>query len=330
MRLTIDRIRAVTTGASKVTYEDGNYRFFRFSNRESAVIDNVNVEYTAGIQMKFKTDSPWLKLKVYTEQATELTSYFCFDIFVNDRLAGSIQNLSDDARKGSYARQTYPLGRYCNEFQLGNGEKYVRIVFPHSVKVYIEEIELADGSYIEPVKKEKTIVFYGDSITQGYDSLHPSKSYATRLADALDAEVINKALGGAVFGPELVEAADAGNPDYVVAAYGTNDWNSVNLDSFRKNAKGFLNAVEKKFPDVPVFVLTPIWRSDWNTTKRCGEFSILEDTIKEIFGNREKITVISGFDLVPHDENLFGDLCVHPNDEGFAYYFRNLMQYFEK
>jgi len=328
--LTMDRIRAVTTGASKVTYEDGRYHFFRFNDREMEVIDNINVSYTAGIQMKFKTDGPLLKLKVHTEKATDITSYFCFDIFVNGALAGCIQNLSDDARKGSYARLEYPLGSCYKEFWLGSGEKDVKIVFPHSVNAQIEEIELVDASYVVPVKNEKTIVFYGDSITQGYDSLHPSKSYAARLADALNAEAINKALGGAVFGPELVENADVRNPDCIVVAYGTNDWNSVDLESFIKNAKGFLCAIEKNYPGVPAFVITPIWRIDWNTTKKCGEFSILEDTIKEIFGHRENITVISGFDLVPHDENLFGDLWVHPNDEGFAYYFSNLMKYFKE
>lgn len=329
MKLTIDRIREVATGAVNVAYEDGRYHFFRFSHREAEVIDNINVLYTAGIQMKFKTDGKQLKLKVHTERASDITSYFCFDIFVNGALAGCIQNLNDDARKGSYARLEYPLGSYYKDFQLGSGEKDVKIVFPHSVNAQIEEIELVDASYIVPVKNEKTIVFYGDSITQGYDSLHPSKSYAARLADALDAEVINKALGGAVFGPELAEIPNDIAPDWIVVAYGTNDWNSVDLDCFRENAKGFFHAIQKNYPGIPKYVITPTWRCDWQTTKRCGEFSVLEDTINEIFGNRENITVISGFDLVPHDENLFGDLWLHPNDEGFAYYFSNLMKFFK-
>ena len=54
----------------------------------------------------------------------------------------------------------------------------------------------------------------------------------------------------------------------------------------------------------------------------------MENTIKEVFENQENITVVSGFDLVPHDENLFGDLSLHPNDKGFAYYVDTLKKYF--
>lgn len=328
MILTFEQIESITSGAAKIFYKDGKYQFFRFTDHETEVIDNTNIPATAGIQLKFKTDAEILKLKVHIRKTSQITSYFCFDIFVNDILAGSIQNLSDEDRKGSYARKEYPVGDYCGEFELGDGEKLIKIVFPHSVIALIEEVELEDATYLVPVKNGKTIIFYGDSITQGYDSLHPAKSYANLLADALDAEVFNKALGGALFDPAIVEASEQANPDYVVAAFGTNDWNSVDLDTFQRNANGFLQAIQKKYPTVPKYILTPLWRVDWQTTKRCGEFSVLEAVIRGIFENQENITVISGVDLIPHNENLFGDLIVHPNDEGFTYYFRNLLKYF--
>jgi len=330
MKLTIDQIKDITTGASKITYENGKYQFFRFNDDETEVIDNPNVVATAGIQMNFKTDARTLKLKVHTKEVTPIRSYFSFDIFVEDTLVSCIQNMDDDACIGDYANKTYSLGSFYKEIPLEAGEKSVKIIFPHSAITYIEEIELVDVTYIVPVKKDKTIIFYGDSITQGYDSLHPSKSYASRLADALDAEVINKSLGGAVFDPRLVEASSITNPDYIVVAYGTNDWNMVDLDTFRKNAKGFSYAIQKIYPGIPKYVITPLWRPDWQTTKQCGAFNVLEDTIKEFFENQENITVVSGFDLIPHDENIFGDLFLHPSDDGFEHYFKNLLKYFIK
>ena len=42
--------------------------------------------------------------------------------------------------------------------------------------------------------------------------------------------------------------------------------------------------------------------------------------------NDKNVKVISGFDFVPMDENLFGDLRIHPNDKGFEYYFENLVK----
>lgn len=46
---------------------------------------------------------------------------------------------------------------------------------------------------------------YGDSITQGYDALFPSYSYINRFSMYLDAFIYNKAIGGDIFRPALIE-----------------------------------------------------------------------------------------------------------------------------
>lgn len=327
MKLTFEQIKAVTTGAEKITCENGLYQFLRFNEQETAVIDNPNVTASAGIQMRFKTDAKKLFMKVHMKELTPIRSYFAFDVFVNGALAGSIQNLEDEACVGDYANQKYTLGTFESTWELAEGEKEVRVLFPHSGKPLIEVLELVDATYITPVSKEKTIVFYGDSITQGYDSLHPSCSYASRLAEALDATVINKALGGAVFDPRLVEASSVAKADYLVVAFGTNDWNMVDLATFRKSAEGFSKALQRRYPGVPKYVITPLWRPDWEATKQCGPFHVLEDTIKEFFEGQPDVAVISGFDLIPHEKTVFGDLVLHPSGAGFAHYYQNILPY---
>ena len=324
MKLNIDRLREITTGATSIAFRDGMYHFSRFNDQEVNVTDNPNVRSCAGIQMVFKTDARLLRLHIYTQPINDIRSYFAFDVVVNGVFAGSIQNLSDSKCTGDYANQVYPLGDYQQEFALGNGENCIKLVFPHSVITCIKDIELVDATYVSPVRRNKTILYFGDSITQGYDSLHPAESYAVRLADSMGANIINKALGGAVFDPELVKIPCCVQPDYIIVAYGTNDWNSVDLPSLRMNAEGFLQGIEKNYSGIPVYIVTPIWRSDWKETKKCGEFSVIEKTITEVFGNHGNITVVSGFDLVPHDENLFGDMWVHPSGKGFEYYAENL------
>lgn len=326
MKLNIEQVRNISQGAAKIVSEDGKYRFFRFSKAEAETIDNENLLYTAGIQMEFKTDGSLLKLKVNTAERTSIRSYFSFDIFVNNVLVGCINNLNDEDCIGNYAEQVYKLGKFYGEFDLGNDEKCVRIVFPHSVVSDVEEIEIVDATYIEPVKREKTIVVYGDSITQGYDALHPSKTYAMQLADAFNAELINKALGGAIFSPELAAVPNDINADYVFVAYGTNDWSLSDQASFRKNADDFLSAIEKNYPCTPIFVITPIWRKDWNADKPFGEFKSVESIINEVSKNHKNAMVISALNLVPHDESLFGDLRLHPSDKGFKYYYDNLIK----
>ncbi|MBP3336789.1 MAG: hypothetical protein J6L59_00105 [Clostridia bacterium] len=326
MKLNFEQIKSITKGVVNVEFDNGKYKFFRFTAEESKSIENQNFLATAGVQMMFKTDGKKLKLKIFTQHAMPIRSYFSLDVLADGVYIGSIKNFDDDTAKGNYAEREYPLGSFNGEFNLGEGEKSVKIVFPHSVIAYLEEIEIENATYVTPIKKEKTIVFYGDSITQGFEALHASKTYAARLAESLDAETINKGLGGAVFCPKLAFAAPDVKADLVVVAYGTNDWYALEQAQIRKNAEEFLTVIKKKFAHVPVYVLTPIWRFDWLSEKKGGKVFEIIDIIYDVFQNNENMHIICGTDLVPHDETLFGDLRLHPSDDGFEHYFKNLLK----
>ena len=324
MKLTLEQMKAVTVGIEDICYENGKFTFHRFTESEKNFIDNHNVLHPAGVKMEFKTDSKMLKIKGITRLLGN-RSYYAFDIFENDIKIGSIQNLKDEDTLGNYAYETYELGNFSECFCLGDGEKNIKIVFPCTVGAEIEEIELTDASFILPVKQDKNIIFYGDSITQGYDALHPSKTYAYRLSDTLKANMINKALGGDHFSPNLVKAASDCNPEYVIVAYGTNDWSYDEKEDITKNAVAFLDNTMEKFPDSKIYVLSPIWRKDYTEYRKAGKYNEIETIIKKACENRKNVCFISGFSLVPSDENLFGDLRLHPSDKGFEHYFKNLL-----
>ena len=326
MKLDIEQIKNITQGAEKISVEDGRFCFSRFTKEEAGVISNANLSYAAGIQMEFKTDGDKLNLRVNTKDETNIRSYFAFDVFVDGALKGYISNLKDEDCTGKYAENIYALGDFSKTFDLGKGEKNVRIVFPHSVRAEVEEIELENATFAAPLKREKKIVFYGDSITQGYDALHPSKTYAMRLADAIDAEIINKGIGGAVFDPALGDVSRVEGADYVVVAYGTNDWTCKEIDSIRTSAIGFLNKLEKNYPCVSIYVIAPIWRKDYETDRMGGKFREIEQMLEDVCANCKNVRFISGWNLVPHNETLFGDLSLHPNDKGFEHYFENLLK----
>lgn len=330
MKLTIDQIKSITTGAADIVYEDQKYKFLRFVDGEHMLRDNNQVFSTAGIQMNFKTDGRLLKLAVHTSKITNSREFFSFDIFVNETMVGTIQNMTEEECVGNYSEKTYTTGSFEGEFELGHGEKHVRIYFPHSVMGCIEEIEIVDAAYIVPVKRSKTIVAYGDSITQGFDALHPSNTYISKLGNIFDADIVNRAVGGVTFCPEVVSSSNDINPCFVIVAYGTNDWYCSDQETLRKNAEDFLNAIEQNYRDVPIFVVTPIWRTDWNSEKKCGKISDVVRIINEVFEHKGNITIISGCDLVPHDENLYGDLRLHPTDRGFVYYCNNLVENINK
>lgn len=326
MKLTFHQIRDCTQGTVHATEEEGYVRFLRFTEQECALIRNPNLYYPAGVQLVFRTDGTSLQLRGRTVGVSGIRSYYSFDIYENSRPIGTITNLQDEDAVRNYAEAVYPLGMFSAAFPLGTGEKQIRIVLPHSVLAEISELTVENAAYVTPIPSVRKLVAYGDSITQGYDALHPSHTYAMRLADALGMELYNKSLGGAGFLPAMSAASSGVQADMLLVAYGTNDWVCVDRDGFIANASGFFENLVRQYPDVPVYVVTPIWRKDQgDRITAFGSFAALEEVIRQICKPYPNLHVIGGLPLVPHDEACFGDLRLHPNDTGFAEYAANLI-----
>ena len=324
MILNTEQIKSVTSGVVNVEYSDGLYRFYRMTDGEYDITEKTIAEATAGVYLEFCTDAQLLKLKVKTELSMGIRSFFAFDIFSNGELIGCIKNFEDEKCTGNYSSGKYEVGNFSGEFSLEGGEKQVKIVMPHTLIGCIKELELVGASYITPCRKNKTLIAYGDSITQGYDALHPSKIYATCLAEHLGAEPINKAIGGAVFESYRVDASLHTNVDYVTVAFGTNDWTVHTPKQIKLDAAEYIKSVVKKYPHAHIFVITPIWRASADTEKVGGAFYDLEGLIREAASEYPFVNVISGIDLVEHLPECFGDLVLHPSDKGFEFYSKNL------
>ena len=323
MRLTLSDFEAITLGASQITEKNGRFLFDRFSREEAAVTDPMALSRcTAGIRLSFLTDGTLLDLKVHTEEALPIRSFFSFDILENGSLIGHIRNF-EDGQPAVYSDISYPLGSFYGQFPLHEGRKQIDILFPHSVVGSIEELEIAGASFLLPVKREQNLLAFGDSITQGFDALYPSHTYAQRLADHWDMTLVNKGIGGAVFMPELA-AASQDRADRIIISYGTNDWNACSRDEFSNNASRFLDVLENRYPNIPKYVLSPIWRQDHEDTMPFGPFRLVEKTLREICRSYPSVTFLSGWELVPHNAGLYADAKVHPTDEGFLYFIKNL------
>lgn len=330
MDLNFEKIKEITQGAVRITEEKEGVCFYRFTEEQEKIYKEYSDDFynktfsSSGIKLVFKTNSDSLYLKVFTEKSSSRT-YFAFDILVNGNFVGSLDNYSDKEISEMYPHNQYELGEYSKNFELEPGEKEITVVFPFSVKVTLKQFSVDDDAYIKPVKKEKKILMFGDSITHGYDSLHTSNNYASKLAEALEAELINKGIGGEIFFPDLAKTKDDFKPDYITVAYGTNDWNKISgRGDFESNCKEFYTALSKNYPDTKIFAITPIWRKDYLNEKPVGRFESIREYIEEVTAQLDNVICISGFELVPHDEKYFGDLYLHPNEEGFKYYFENL------
>ncbi len=327
MNLNLSQIKSITNGAVRITCEDNGYNFYRFTQEQQELYENRSRKAysTSGVQMHFKTDSNTLLLDVNVE-ACSGRKYFAFDIFLNGEKFDNIKNFDEKQLPKNYKNCDCPLGDFSKMLDLGNGIKDVKIVFPCSAKAVIKKIELDDNSFIEPIKHKNKIICFGDSITQGYDTLYPSGKYATRLADFLDAEEFNKGVGGEVFFPELAFTKEDFEPEFISVAYGTNDWDFCEKDKFVEACNKFYENVCKNYPKSKIFAISPIWRKDCEEKRKLGEFAEVGETIKKAVAKYENVTFISAFDFVPKDENFFADLSLHPNYAGFEQYYINLKE----
>ena len=335
MRLSLEKIREITTGAVRVEENNGEICFYRYTREQDERYKIRNPELhrrslcTAGIKLCFETDSENLFLKIKTQQIVT-RSFFSTDVFVNGEILGFIDNLGDSSIDDGYIALSLPQGEFSKNFYLGKDKKKVCIHLPWSVKLSLTEMSLDDGASINAIKNDKKLIAFGDSITHGFDALRPSERYISRLADALCADEYNKAIGGDIFFPDLAALRDDFEPDYVTVAYGTNDWNCLGENEFRENCRAFFENLTRNYSCAKIFAITPVWRADHMNKREFGSFEKVADDIKDVVRSLPSVTVIDGFDLVPHNENLFSDKYLHPNSRGFEYYFENLYAIIEK
>lgn len=325
MKLNIEQISKITHGAERIVSDNDGIKFYRFNEQEENVYKENKIIlfeklfYTSGIEMEFITDSTLLKITTEVSGTTN-RKYFAFDIYADDVLVGCLGNVEDMSLTQNYQTEEYPLGIFNGSFSLGEGKKTVRIVFPFSVIAVIKELILENVNFVEPVRKNKTLVAYGDSITQGYDALHPSNTYISGVAQALDAELFNKGIGGDIFFPPLALTERTLSPDYVFVSYGGNDRHKVTKDEFEINCAKFIDGIAEKYPESEIYVISPIWAKRYELNEGFADIADIGRIIERICKRNGKPTFISGLEAVPHNEKYFADVYTHPNDIGYGYY----------
>ncbi len=333
MKLTNEQIRSLIHGAAYTAEKDGKVVMYRFTEEQSRAYQKRSTEFykknfcTAGIRLEMMTDSETLELTVEVHPGTLTRKFFAHTVYVNNMYIGRIADNSVEKTiyTGRIADNSIEKTIYSGRFHLGTGEKKVCVYFPWSAVSHIVEVSVDDGATVAPVKKSRRMILFGDSITHGVDAQDPANSYASLLVDALDADGINKAIGGETFFPELATLPDGATPDLITVAYGSNDWSHTPLNEFKDNCRMFYTNLRQLYPNAKIFALTPIWRKDYQKATQCGKFSDACEYIASVAESLPDVTAISCYDFVPKNERFFSDLRLHPNDLGFAFYGKNLM-----
>ena len=316
MKLSFDEIKNIVFGAEQISQKEGYFCFHRFTESEKlAYSDSADftrkTNATSGIRLDFCTDAKVLSFD-YKMMNASSRDFVSFDIFINGIFSDTVTYTDAEAEIiGNYTK-TLPAGK-----------KRITIFLPNLYSMQIKNFVLEDVAFLKSYKHKTKIVSYGDSITQGYDARISSNSYINQLSYMLDGFVYNKAIGGDIFRPVLIEEKTF-SPDMVTVAYGTNDWSKCSKEEFVRNMSSFIENIAANYKDSKIFVITPIWRKDNQKSVQFGTFDEMVTLISNECIKYENINVIKGQDILPHSDLLYKKDGLHPNDMGMLLYSSNL------
>ena len=312
MILTYDQIKEIVVGAVHMENTDQGMRFYKYSPEMRAVWESKSENFgiagrcSTGIRLDFHTNSKHLNIEIESNAKFEIYVNGMFRAFLHD---GTSLSMDIDI----------PYGRELDD-------AHITVYFPSHKRGKLRSIELDDGAYVRPHRFDRSILFIGDSITQGWNTQFDSLSFANKVSRYFNADSVVQGVGGACFFPECLEKIEK-DFDWVVLSYGTNDFDKrKEFDEFYLHMSEYMAKLEDMYGDKKVFVITPIWRRISKPEAR-ERFEIYRNAIAAEAEKHGFISIDGGL-LVPPVQELYTD-GLHPNDVGFSLYAENLIEILE-
>jgi MazG family protein len=305
--------------------EDGLVQPCRFSAAQMDVLEGVGrtkrAVATSGITIDFLTTGDQISFTCLITRTLDETSPVYREVMTS---VGDIGRAEDGVVDGidiSVDGRVYTVPATSGTVSLSfdNHE-----ALPLEVIVYLPCImsvavgDLASTGSIEAAPQRDYMLVLGDSIAQGFVVGYPSQTWPVRVANGLGLDVVNQSVAGYVFD----EATLTGmfkfrrrTPRGIIVAYGTNDWaRKESTERIEGDARAYLDRLERYFPGVPVWVVTPLWRADSTDAVPCGKkLTWVGKMLRRACKGRPDFHVVDGGDLLPHDARFMADGRLHPN-----------------
>ncbi|MBE6368195.1 MAG: hypothetical protein E7052_09855 [Lentisphaerae bacterium] len=202
------------------------------------------------------------------------------------------------------------------------GSKQVVVYLPHLAVLDDFYLAVNDDARIEAVADERPkLLICGDSILQGMTCSRPSLASVVLAAEALDMQLFNTSLGGAIMRslPVRETLTLGGAGDVAVVGFGINDVGRTPLELFRERTRrvlGYLSEFAGRS-----FIITPIPTQLSLEEKRPIYSQIIIDEQK----NFPSVNLINGPDFFTASDEVLID-CLHPNDQGMHLYAQGLIK----
>ncbi|MBQ8597894.1 MAG: SGNH/GDSL hydrolase family protein [Lachnospiraceae bacterium] len=312
MKLTNEQLRSIYFGVLHFgETEDGYLQSFQYTKEQMAYFERVSEFW---YERCFAGSAKTLE---FTTEATQLSfDYKMIWAGSEDSVEMAVDGLVSQIY---YVKDIAKEGRLT--FELPEGKKDVIIYLPADATVWIRNFEI-DGEFV-PAKKGEKVLWMGDSITQGYGPLRSAHTYVSVANRLLNYDILNQGIGGYVYDKNVLTKMEGYQPDKIIISMGTNQFGSPTM----QDVEEYYVRLKEVYGDTPVLCILPIWRGDVPG----GEPTLVKfcRNIKAICEKYSNITVVDGFQLVPHLSEYFLD-DLHPNALGGEIYGRNLVLEIQK
>ena len=330
MQVNTELLKKLLKGAVSVQNEDEWLCLYRFTEKQSNYYFEktpdtlyLKTRTSAGVKLDFVTDADKISFD-FRVRTTCGRTFYSFDLYVDGVFCDEL-----------YVMNLISKSSGTVSFSLPEGAHRITIYFPNLMRTDVKNVILDGESFAEPVPSKMKILCLGDSITQGYDAYHSSLSYVNRISEALDAEILNQAIGAEVFDEKILDEELPFDPDLITIAYGTNDWAILeSKEQFLTGAENFFKKIKNIYPDKKIVYISPIWRGDYQRPFGTQDTAVggFEESVKalQILAKENGLIIVDGVPLTPHHSDFFADQFLHPNDLGFGFYAENLLKALKK
>lgn len=312
MKLSNEELKKIYFGAYEFAEtEDGYLQSFQYTKGRMDYFEKASEFWydrcKAGTAktLEFHTEATEIS---YDYHITWIGSNDTFEACVNGRIT-QIYYVEKMKEKGTVT------------FTFDPGEKDVILYLPADATVDIKNFEA--NAEVTPAKKGEKVLWLGDSITQGYGPLRSAHTYVSVANRILNYDIINQGIGGYVYDKNALEEMPGFQPDKIIVALGTNQYGTESM----KDIEEYYERLTELYKGIPILCITPLWRGD----NMEGVPTLVKfcDKLKKIVAGYDIVTMVDGFELVPHLSEYFLD-DLHPNQLGAEMYGRNLVREIER
>ena len=293
-------------------YEDGKFLRMKKSVAEnvSEGVNHLNTN-TAGGRARFKTDSPYIAIHAKMSNVGKMPHFA----------------LSGSCGFDLYDGKTY-IGTFMPPFDLKDGYESVielpskklreiTIHFPLYSGVESLYIGISEESQLLPPSdyiRDKPVVFYGSSITQGGCASRPGSSYDNIVGRELMLDHINLGFSGNAKGEDTI-AEYISQLDMCAFVYDY-DHNAPSTEHLEKTHKKMFDTIRKNHPSIPIIMMS---RPKYTLTRdeKIRREIVKKTYISAIQGGDKNVYFISGTELMRLCKNEGTVDNCHPTDLGF-------------